>query len=82
VFPLAALQDPNSGHTASAHDTSLSTALRAAEAMGAPIPSAVDVVAIEARMTYEFSETLSPQVAAAVPIATRKVLGMLNESPD
>jgi hydrogenase maturation protease len=79
LFPLAALQDPNSGHTASAHDTSLTTALRTAEAMGAPIPSAVDVVAIEARMTYDFSETLSASVAAAVPIATRKVLELVDE---
>lgn len=82
VFPLENLSDPNSGHTASAHDASLITALRAADAMGAPIPSTVEVVAIEARMTYDFSEALSPPVAAAVPIATRKVLGLLEGRAD
>lgn len=76
--PLAALTNPAAGHTASAHDTSLLTALEAAKAMGSNIPSRVDVVTIEAHVTYEFSEELSPAVAAAVPVAAQAVLALLD----
>ena len=74
---LGDLQDPGLGHTASAHDASLSTALQAAKALGAPIPERVDIVAIEARNCHDFSEELSPRIAAAVPVATRNVLDLL-----
>jgi hydrogenase maturation protease len=74
---LEDLPNPGGGHTASPHDTSLSTALRAAEALGAPVPSHVDVVSIETAACYEFSETLSPPVERAVPLATRKVLELV-----
>ncbi len=76
-FPLTALENPMAGHTASAHDASLLTALQAAQAAGAEVPLRVDVVAIEARVTYEFSEQLSPEIAAAVPVATEEVLRLL-----
>ncbi len=49
TFALASLPDPSSGHSASAHDTSLITALKTAESLGAEIPTRVDVVAVEAR---------------------------------
>lgn len=75
---LADLANPNAGHSASAHDTSLLTALEAARAMGAEIPARVDVVTIEARNTYDFSEQLSPEIAAAVPVATQEVLRLLD----
>jgi hydrogenase maturation protease len=79
VFPLEALQDSSAGHSASAHDTSLLTALLAARAMGAEVPARVEVVAIEAGRTYDFSEELSPPVAAAVPLATQAVLELLRK---
>ena len=81
VFPLASLSDPMAGHSTSAHDTSLMTALRTAEQIGAEIPKQVDVVAIEAQNVYDFSEELSPPVAAAVPFAVEKVLELLTEIP-
>lgn len=77
TFPLAALENPMAGHTASAHDASLLTALRAAQELGADVPAMVDIVAIEARQTYDFTEELTPEVAAAVPAATRQVLKLL-----
>ncbi len=77
AFPLTALENPMAGHTASAHDASLLTALQAAQAAGAEVPVRVDVVAIEAKVTYEFSEQLSPEVAAAVPVAAQKALALL-----
>ncbi len=79
-MPLADLANPTAGHSASAHDTSLITALEAAKTMGAEIPSRVDVVTIEAKNTYDFSEDLSPEIAAAVPVATQVVLRLLDLS--
>jgi hydrogenase maturation protease len=71
------LSNPNAGHSASAHDASLVTALEAARSMGGDVPSRVDLVTIEAKMTYEFSEDLSPAIAAAVPVAVQHVLALL-----
>ena len=71
TFPLASLSDPMAGHSASAHDTSLVTALKTAESVGAEVPKRVDVVAVEAQNVYDFSEELSPPVAAAVPEAVQ-----------
>ena len=81
VFPLASLPDPMAGHSASAHDTSLITALKTAESLGAPVPKKVDVVAIEAQNVYDFSEELSPTVAAAVPFAAQAILDLLQGAP-
>lgn len=82
VFPLASLPDPMAGHSASAHDTSLITALKTAESLGAAIPKKVDVVAIEAQNVYDFSEELSPPVAAAVPFAAQAVFDLLQGAPN
>lgn len=81
AFPLAALENPRSGHSASTHDTSLMTALQTAQLMGMDVPERVHVVAIEAKNVYDFSESLSPEVQRAVPIAAQKVLHMLKEEP-
>jgi hydrogenase maturation protease len=75
---LEDLSHPTLGHSASAHDASLITALEAAKALGAATPRQVDIVAIEARRCHDFSQILSPSVAAAVPLATNKVLELLN----
>lgn len=80
VLTLSGLSDPGSGHTGSAHDTSLKTALQTAEFMGEAVPSRVEIVAIEAKRLLDFSEELSPAIAAAVPIATQKVLELLSEA--
>jgi len=79
VFPLAALENPRLGHSASTHDTSLMTALQTAQTMGMDVPSRVHVVAIEAKNVYDFSESLSPEVEQAVPIAAQKVLQIIKE---
>ena len=81
TFPLASLPDPMAGHSASAHDTSLMTALKTAESIGAHIPKQVDVVAVEAQNVYDFSEELSQPVAAAVPEAVQMVLDLLEGVP-
>jgi hydrogenase maturation protease len=81
TFPLAALPDPMAGHSASAHDTSLTTAIKAAESLGAEVPKRVDVVAVEAQNVYNFSEEISPPVAAAIPKAVQAVFDLLQGAP-
>ena len=78
AFSLNDLANPRLGHSASVHDASLGTALETANAMGGVIPRRVDIVAIEARSCHDFSEELSPLVAAAVPIAAQQVLDLLD----
>ncbi len=77
VFHLESLRDPMLGHSASAHDASLLTALQAGRKMGMDLPETVLVVAIEAAAVYEFSEELSPAVSEAVPIAVQAVMDLL-----
>jgi Ni,Fe-hydrogenase maturation factor len=55
------------------------TALQAAQSIGAEIPSRVDVVAIEAKNVYDFSEYLSPEIEKAVPLAAEEVLKLLDD---
>jgi hydrogenase maturation protease len=76
-FGLDELSNPDAGHTSSAHDTSLTTALRAAAAMGAEVPTEVRIVGIETPACYEFTEALSPAAQSALPIATRKVIELI-----
>lgn len=54
-------------HSTSAHDTSLVTALDAAQKMGYKIPAEFIIYAVEVENILEFSEDPTPRVAAAVP---------------
>ena len=79
VYHLALddLPDFSTGHTTAAHDTSLQTAMRLGRTMGVDLPDDVIIVGIEAHHVYDFSEELSPGVAAAVPEAARAILELL-----
>lgn len=57
------------GHLTAAHDTSLQNALKIGHELGAQLPEEITVVVIEAQKVYDFSEQLSPEVAAAIPKA-------------
>lgn len=61
-------------HSTSAHDTSLITALDAAEKMGYQIPSEFAIYAVEVENILEFSETPTPAVAKAIPIVVNQIL--------
>jgi hydrogenase maturation protease len=76
-FPLEALPDPTAGHLASTHDTSLLNALQVGRRLGADLPESITVLAIVAEKIFDFSEELSPPVAAAVPGAVQDVLDLL-----
>jgi hydrogenase maturation protease len=78
-FTLGEIPDLTSGHSASAHDTSLINALNVGRSMDIPLPSDENVliVTIEAENVYDFSDTLSPPVAAAVEQAVGAVLQLI-----
>ncbi|MBE3117326.1 MAG: hydrogenase maturation protease [Candidatus Atribacteria bacterium] len=78
-FALSDIPDLTAGHSASAHDTSLHNALNVGRSMDIPLPRDEDVliVAIEAENVYDFSETLSPPVEAAVLQAVGAVLQLI-----
>jgi hydrogenase maturation protease len=79
LFPLNELPNPADSHSASVHDTSLITALETGRRMGLDLPEDIMVVAIEAKSIHEFSEELSPAVAAAVPVAAQAVMELLKD---
>jgi len=77
LYKLEDLPDLSAGHTGSAHDTSLQNALKLGQSMGVQLPTEVVIVGIEAQSVYEFSEVLSPPVAAAIPQAVQMVMELL-----
>jgi hydrogenase maturation protease len=78
---LEELPDPSAGHTFSAHDASLRTAVAVGRAAGARLPAEIGVVTIEAAKVLDFGEHLSPPIAAAIPEAVQLVMNVL-ESAD
>jgi hydrogenase maturation protease len=78
-FDLAALPAEYIGHMSSAHDVSLTTALEVGRSMGIQLPEIIEIVVVESQIVYEFSEELSPSVAAAVPEAVRLTLEILEQ---
>jgi hydrogenase maturation protease len=81
TFTLSELHDLTYGHSASAHDASLNTALKMGRSMGEQLPEDVDVniIAVEAVHVYEFTEKLSPEIEKAVPKAVEMVLNKLRQ---
>lgn len=65
-------------HTASVHDLSLANALALGRELGLDLPEEIQVVGIEAAPEFEFGETLSPAVAAAIPAAVGAVESWLH----
>jgi hydrogenase maturation protease len=65
-------------HSASAHDTSLVTALEAGRRLGFHIPNIFSIYAIEVENILEFSEIPTPAVAAAIPKVAAAILEELN----
>lgn len=79
-FSLDTLPDLSAGHTTAIHDTSLQTAMALGRQMGAALPAEVLVVAVEAERVFDFSDELSPPVAAAIPEAAGAVLALLADA--
>jgi len=70
-----------SGRLASAHDTTLDTALAVGQQLGAQLPDEICIVGVSTKACFDFSETLSPSVAAAVPAAAQLALQWLSYQP-
>ena len=79
LFLLTELPELSSGHTTAVHDTSLRNTLKVGRSMDILLPrdEEVFIVAIEAENVYDFSETLSQTVEAAVPQAVKAVLQLI-----
>ena len=79
-FKLGDLPNPSLGHMSSAHDTSLQEALLFGRDLGTHLPDDITVVTVESQKVYEFSETLTPAVAKAIPKALKIIKQLLLES--
>jgi hydrogenase maturation protease len=66
-------------HSASAHDTSLVTALDMGRQMGLSIPQEIIIYAIEVENIVDFGEKPTPSVARSIPKVTAAVLAELGE---
>ncbi len=66
-------------HSASAHDTSLVTALDLAKEMGLPIPEEILIFAVEVEEIFVFSDEPTPAVAEAIPKVTQMVLDVIRK---
>ncbi len=77
-FPLSQLP---SLHSDSAHDLSLSDALKTGRMAGAQLPDddAILIVAVEAEDVLSFGETLTPDVERAVPKAALLIAELLEK---
>lgn len=76
-FDLDQLPGPTAGHSGSVHDTSLRSAIDMGRAIGLQLPCNITVIGVEAHTEYEFSDSLTPQVAAAVPLAAEAVVNVM-----
>ncbi len=65
-FRLEDLPYVAASHLASAHETTLQTALQVGRTLNAALPSEIIIVAVETQAAYDFNEELSPVVASAV----------------
>lgn len=81
-FEMEDLPTETIGHLSSAHDVSLPTALEVGRSMGVQLPQKIVIVAVESQIVYEFSEKLSPPVAAAVPEAATLAIQLLDKLID
>lgn len=81
MMNLTDLPNYSALHTANAHDVSLQNALELGKRLGAKIPKQVMVVGVTTEESFEFSDDLTPEVQAAVPVAAKAALSLLLESP-
>jgi hydrogenase maturation protease len=76
--PLSAVVTRVASHLDSSHDAPLPAAIEAGRAMGADLPSEIEVVGIVIERGDVFGEELSDAVAAAVPEAAARVAAVLH----
>jgi hydrogenase maturation protease len=77
--PLSIVETRVASHLDSTHDASLPVAIEAGRALGADLPSDIEVVGIVIERGDVFGEQLSDTIAAAVPVAAAAVVGALRQ---
>ena len=63
----------------SAHEIDVATAFELARKMGIPMPAEIEILAVEAKDVRTLSETLGPEVEAAVEPLAREIHARLRE---
>jgi hydrogenase maturation protease len=79
--PLTDVETRIASHLDSSHDASLPAAISAGQAMGAQLPTDIEVVGIVISPEDTFRESLSEAVEAAVPVAAAAVEEALRAGP-
>jgi len=74
VYTLGLAELGQTRNTWSAHDASLAMALELGAMGGLKLPGAVRIWAVEAKDVSTFSESLTPEVARAVPRVVKEVV--------
>ncbi len=64
----------------SAHGATLQSALRLGRALGVELPKTIVIIGIEAEITFDFTEVLTPAIAEAVPRAAQLVLDLVQQT--
>jgi len=67
-------------HSASAHDTSISTALDMGKELGLKLPDEIVIFAIEVENIIDFNENPTTGVAKAIPRVTKSVLDEIEKN--
>lgn len=79
VMNLNDMPNYSAVHTTSAHDVSLQNALEMGKNLGAKLPKRVMIVGVTTEPSFEFSNDLTSEAQAAVPIATKAALDLLED---
>jgi hydrogenase maturation protease len=61
-------------HLSSPHQVDFATALELGKALGLPMPSTIDIVAVEAGDVTSFQDRCTPEVEKAIPVAVEMAL--------
>jgi hydrogenase maturation protease len=77
VYHLDGSQFTACRHASSSHDADMATALEIGRRLGLPLPTEIEVIAVEATDVTTFGEDLTPAVASAIPNAVEAVLDSL-----
>ncbi len=63
-------------HLSSPHQVDFATALELGKSLGLPMPSSINIVAVEAGDVTSFRERCTPEVEKAIPVAVEMALRM------
>ncbi len=77
VLSLEELPNYSALHATSIHDTSLQDAFILGRKMGAQLPERVSIVGVTTEQSFDFGESLTPDVQAAVRPAAEAALKLL-----